>query len=160
MATRYTFSPLQAEFPTSNFPQLMMVNSRPVLAFDAGTDETCYWTFVAPSNLTGALTVWVYYIMASATSGDIYFQASLEAVTGGDALDLDAATSFDSANTHGETALATAGYMRPISITLTNNDSIAADDLVRLRINRDADNASDTATGDCYVLAVALRDSA
>lgn len=43
---------------------------------------------------------------------------------------------------------------------MTNADSIAAGDYYRLSLNRDADNASDTATGDCYVLAVEVRDAA
>lgn len=160
MATRAILTPFAAEFPATNFPQLQLVNRRPVLSFDESTDETAYWTFVAPQGLTGTLTAIVHYIMASATSGAVYFQAALEAITPGDADDLDAATSFDSANSGNGTVPGTAGYEKSISITLTNADSIAAGDLVRLSLNRDADNASDTATGDCHVLAVELRDGA
>lgn len=158
MTPKVLLPPGAAEFPTSNFPQYTKVNDRPVLAFDASTDESCYWTFVAPS-FTGTPKLYVYMMMASATSGDIYFQAAVEAVTSGDSTDLDATTGFDTANTQGETALSTAGYMRIIAITLTNNDSMAAEDLVRIKLNRDADNASDTATGDCYVLMCALMDT-
>jgi hypothetical protein len=160
MSTRYTFLPGDAELPASNAPQLTEVNGRPVLAFDASTDESCHWTFVAPADWSGTPTIWIYFIMASATSGDIYFQAALESFVSGGSFDLDAGTSFDSNNLHGETAMATAGYMRAISITLTNNDSIAGNHLCRLRINRDADNVNDNASGDCYVLAVALLDAA
>ncbi len=160
MATRFTFTPYAAEFPASNFPQLTLVNRRPVLAFDAATDEVCYWTGVAPQGLTGTITVIVHYIMASATSGAVYFQGAIEAITPGDAVDLDAATSFDTANSGNGTVPATAGYEQSISITMTNADSIAAGDYFRLSLNRDADNASDTAAGDCYVLVVELRDGA
>lgn len=163
MATRFVFTPYAAEFPASNFPQLLIVNRRPALAFDASTDEAAYWTGVAPQGLTGTLTLVITYIMASATSGTVGFQAQLEAVTDGDAVDLDATTSFDSANNSASTTVpATAGYIDQISITLTNADSLAAGDYFRLSLNRDADGSAitDSATGDAYVLAVELRDAA
>jgi hypothetical protein len=163
MATRFVFLPTAAEFPASNFAPLTLVNQRPVLAFDAGTDETAYWTGVAPQGLAGALTVVITYMMASATSGTVGLQASLEAVSDGDTTDLDAGTSFDSANSSASTTVpGTAGYIDQISITLTNADSIAAGDYFRLAINRDADGSAitDSATGDLYLLAVELRDAA
>jgi hypothetical protein len=160
MATRFVFGPQSAEFPASSFPQLAQVNTRPALAFDAAVDEACYWTAIAPTGFSGALTVVVHYIMASATAGAVVFQAALEAVTPGDALDLDAAASFDTANNGNGNVPGTAGYMQSITISLANADSIAAGDLFRLSLSRDADNAGDTAAGDCFVLAIELRDSA
>lgn len=160
MATRAVFTPLSAEFPSSNFPQLTLSDRRPVLAFDAGTDETAYWTGVAPQGLTGTLTLVITYAMAAATSGNIYWQAQVEAIGDGDATDTDATTSFDSANSGNGAVPGTAGYIDQISITLTNNDSLTAADYFRVAVNRDADNASDTATGDAYLLAVELRDGA
>lgn len=160
MASRFILAPESAHFPASNAALLTLINRRPVLAFDAATDESAYWTGIAPQGLTGTITVIVHYIMASATSGAVYFQAALEAITPGDAVDLDAAESFDTANSGNGTVPATAGYEQAISITMTNADSIAAGDLFRLRLNRDADNASDTAAGDAYVMAVEIRDGA
>jgi hypothetical protein len=160
MATRFVGNPYSAEFPSSNYPALTLSNRRPVLAFDASTDETAYWSFVAPQGITGTITCVVTYAMASATSGAVYWQAALEAITAGDATDSDATTSFDTANSGNGTVPATAGYVQQISITMTNADSIAAGDYVRLSVNRDADNASDTATGDAYLLAVEIRDAA
>lgn len=160
MATRFVGTPFSAEFPASNYPQLTLSNRRPVLGFDAATDETAYWTGIAPQGLTGTITVVVTYAMASATSGNIYWQAALEAISDGDATDTDAATSFDTANSGNGAVPGTAGYIDQISITMTNADSIAAADYFRLSVNRDADNASDTATGDAYLLAVELRDAA
>lgn len=161
MATLFVFGPFGAEFPSSNFPELRLVNRRPALAFDASTDEAARWSFIAPQSLSGTLTLVVTYIMASATSGAVRFQAQLEAVTDGDTTDLDAGDSFDTANSNGETVPGTAGYISQLSITLTNADSITAGDLARLSLNRDADGTSgtDDATGDCYVLAVELRDA-
>lgn len=160
MATLARLLPFAAEFPASNPATLMLINRRPVLAFDAATDEAAVWTDVAPQGLTGAITVVVHYIMASAVTGVVYFQAALEAITPGDAVDLDAGDSFDTANSGNGTVPATAGYEQAISITMTNADSIAAGDMFRLKLNRDADNASDTAAGDAYVIAVEIRDAA
>jgi hypothetical protein len=155
--TFFVGTPENAHYPSANYPQLTQINQRPVLAFDASTDETAYWTDIAPQGYTGTITALVSYCMASATSGAVYFQAALEAITAGDSTDLDATTSFDTANSGNGTVPGTAGYMQQISITCTNADSFAAGDYYRLSLNRDADNGSDTATGDAYVLAVELR---
>lgn len=161
MATTFLVgTPFSAEFPASNFPQLLLSNRRPVLAFDASTDETAYWTGQAPQGFTGTPTLVITYAMASATSGTVGFQAQLEAITAADAVDTDAATSFDSVNNSASTTVpGTAGYIGQISITLTNADSMAAADYFRLSLNRDADGSAitDSATGDAYVLAVELR---
>lgn len=151
--------PFAAEFPASNFPALMVVNERPVLAFDADTAETCRWTFFCPQSISGTMTAVISYIMASATSGKVDFTGSIEAVTDGDSLDLDASTSFDTANAiTAPTVPGTAGYIDQFTITLTNQDSIAAGDLARFALTRDAtDGTNDTATGDCYILGVELR---
>lgn len=154
-------NPYSAEFPTSNFPALLSINARPVLAFDASTAETCYWTFPWPQGVTGTVTAEFQYTMASATSGKVDFTVAVEAVTPGDALDLDATTSFATANTiTAPTVPGTAGYLGSFSCTLTNNDSWAAGDYVRLALTRDAtDGTNDTASGDCYITLGELREA-
>jgi len=155
--TMVLLTPFAGEFPASNFPQMLEVNRRPVLGFDDTTNETVYWTFVAMQDITAPLTAVVSYIMATATADDVDVDIAIEAITAADAFDLDAGTSFDTVNsTDNTTVPATAGYMDQISVTLTNNDSIAAGDYVRVSLTRDA--ASDTAAGDMYVLIVELLD--
>ncbi len=163
MATRFVGTPNGAEFPASNFPQITQINQRPVLAFDAATDETAYWTDIAPQGLSGTLTIVITYCMASATSGTVGLQAQIEAVSDGDVTDLDATTSFDTVNNSASTTVpGTAGQIDQISITLTNADSLAAADYYRISVNRDADGSAitDSATGDLYLLAIELRDAA
>lgn len=161
MATRATLLPESAHFPSSNFPQLLLSNRRPVLAFDATTSETAYWTLVAPQGLTGTQSLVISYAMASATTGGVAFDVAVEAITSGDATDTDAATSFDTVNAATDAAVpGTAGYMEQVTVTLTNADSMAAGDLVRISIARDVADAADTATGDLYLLAAEWRDSA
>lgn len=161
MATRFVGTPFSAEFPTTNFPQLTLSNQRPVLAFDASTSETCYWTTVIPQGWTGTVTAVISYAMASATSGGVAFDVAVEAITTGDATDTDATTSFDSVNTGTDSGVpGTAGYMEQISVTLSNLDSAAAADLVRISLARNVAHASDTATGDCLVFCIEIRDAA
>lgn len=163
MATRMVLTPLSAEFPATNFPQLLKLAtpSRHALAFDAGTSETAYWTGVIPQGWTGTVVAVISYIMASATSGGVAFDVAVESVTSADAVDLDAGVSFDTVNAGNDSAVpGTAGYMEQLSITLSNLDSAAAGDLVRFSFARDVADGADTATGDCYVLAVEIRDGA
>jgi len=157
--TRLTLTPLSAEFPASNFPALAFDGqSRPYLAFDTSTDETCYWTFVAWQGISGTLTAVVTYRAASATSGTAAFEIALECITDGDTTDTDSASSFATVNTASAvTVPGTAGYIDQVSITLTNNDSIAAGDYCRLKFNRDV--SADNASGDIQVLAVEIRES-
>ena len=159
MSTRAILLPYAAEFPASNFPELTLVNRRPALAFDATTNETCYWTVFVPQGWTGTITLVISYMMASAITGDTDWDVAVEAVSDGDATDLDATTSFDTVNSVDNTTVpGTAGYIDQISVTLTNNDSSAAADYLRISLTRDA--ASDTAAGDAYVLGCELRDGA
>lgn len=160
MATRFIFTPESAHFHSATFPELRLANQRPVLAFDASANEFAYWTAVVPQGWTGTKTAIIYLIMASATTGDTDWDVGVEAITpNSDTVDLDAATSFDTDNSTDNTSVpGTAGHLQAITVTLTNNDSSAAGDYIRFRLTRDA--ASDTASGDAYVLALEIRDSA
>jgi len=160
MATRAVLTPESAHYPSSNGAAYGIINQRPQLAYDAGTSETAYWTLIAPQGLTGTQTLVISYIMASATTGNVVWRSQIEAVTAADAVDLDATTSFDTANSATSAVAGTAGYLTQATITLTNADSMAAADYVRILIDRDAANVSDTATGDAYLLAAEWRDSA
>lgn len=158
VASPFVFTPFSAEFPATDFPQLQLVNRRPVLSFDASVQETCQWTGIAPQGFTGTKTAMITYMMASATTNLVDFEVSLEAVTDGDNTDLDAGDSFDTVNSASATVPGTAGYIDQLSVTLTNADSIAEGDYFRIKLSRDADDGTnDTASGDCHVLAVEMR---
>lgn len=167
MASRliHTCTPLNAEFPTTGAPELRTVTAdsiqRPALAFDAAADETAYWSFIAPPNVTAPYTAVVKYTMASATSGAVRSEGKIEALTPDvDTIDTDAATSFDTTNSQGDIVPGTAGYVGEFTITLTNADSIDDGDLARFAYNRDANGTTgtDDATGDQYVLQIGLYD--
>lgn len=160
MATRAVLTPYAAEFPTSNYPALTTVNARPVLAYDASTQETAYWTLVVPQGLTGTLSVVLSIIGNAAGTNSTYWEVACEAVTSADATDLDSTTSFATVNTGNVAMPSTQGHMVQVSVTLTNDDSMAAADYLRISIARDADNGSDNFAADAYLLLAEFRDSA
>jgi len=133
-------------------------NSIPHMLFDDTTAEGAYWTFRMPADYSSALTMKLVYSMASATTGTIEFEVSVWAITDGEATGTE---SYDTVNNGSETVPATAGLSSDLSITLTNADSVAANDLVMIRVFRDADDGTnDTATGDLELRAVSLEYTA
>ena len=164
MATRASWHAENVAFENqAAIPQLTVVNGRLVLAFDAATDELCVLKGVAPQGLTGTGTLVVQGFMASAVANTVGLRAAVEALTPGDAVDEDAAESYDAENYATSAAVpGTAGYPFSVTITLTNGDSLAAGDKFRIRFGRDADGtgSTDSATGDLYVDAIEFRDGA
>ena len=99
--------------------------------------------------------------MASATSGTVEFEVEVMAVTDGDSEDINDPNGWDLRNAGSVTVPGTAGYLDEISITLTHADSVAANDYVKVRVGRDADDGTnDTATGDAEVVAISLEYTA
>lgn len=163
MSTRGVWNPHTVNFPSTNYPQPGTIHStgrRPVLAFDATTAETCYLDGNAPQGLTGALTLIVKSVMASAITGGIAWEASVEAITPLDAVALATAESFDSVNTGTVAAVPGTLIEFEVSVTLTNADGMVAGDRYRIKLTRATGHASDTATGDALVTSVELRDAA
>lgn len=151
------FGPLGSFGPPTNYATLDTRNTRPVLDFDAATDEARYWHFVMPPFYSGgSVAVKIHMRATSATSNDAYFQSAFEKMTG---LDIDS-DSFDSAQSGHGTANATSGIDTIITITHTSSqiDGMVAGDEGRLSINRDADNASDNMTGDAEITLVELYE--
>jgi hypothetical protein len=167
MANNFELS-LQAQgmvLPSSAAPARGVVQNRPYLAFDDTTVEGCRaGPFAMPAAYTGSGTLKadLHYIMASATTGTVNFEVAVEAFTPADAVDLDSAESFDTTNSGSATVPATAGHLGVMTITLTNKDSVAAGDYVRLKIERDADDggSDDSAAGDARLLMVRVYEEA
>lgn len=130
-------------------------NGRPYLIFDASTDWLCMWTFRTPADYASALTLKYQYTMATATTGNIVVQC--EVMAAADNVDVQT-DSYDTANSSGAVAVpGTAGLIDDQSLTLTNADSVAAGSHCVIRFRRDADNVSDTATGNMRLWAASLE---
>lgn len=141
---------------TTNPPGMRFEDHRWELLFDDATDELCYWTFRLPENYSSAPAIKIQHKAASAATGNAGFDCAIMAVTPGDSADVDT-PSFNTDNVGAANATpATAGHLDETSITLSNNDSMAANDMVTVRLNRNTAVASDL-VGDIEVVAVSLE---
>jgi hypothetical protein len=97
--------------------------------------------------------------MSTATTGNVDWDVEFELI-GNEQLDVDA-DSFAAANSVDDTTVpGTSGFVDVVSIAFTDGadmDSVAAGDLFRIRVTRDA--AADTATGDADLHAVEIRET-
>ena len=155
---RLTFAP-NMMLPTAVNGATFVVHStqRLGLAFDDTTNESVYLQTVLPPAYTGTgtLKARLLFYSASANSGDAGWIVYAEAVTPGDTLDLETATSLDAGNGGTQALSGTAGDLTAITITLTNKDSCAAGDSFRLAIQRAA-VTTDTVSGDLYLYSLEL----
>lgn len=150
MATVYLeLSPEESQFLASSFPQYVKNNGTnfPVsgLAYDGAADEAAFWSFIATNYGSGDLTLEIFWYADSTTSGDVIWDAQIAAITpNSDTQDVETdslATVQSVTDSHLGT---TAQRLHSCSITISNLDSLASGDQVWLRLNRDANNASDT----------------
>jgi len=154
------FRPETAKLPGTN--PCIISNSTtsvfPMLLCDASTDESATWISAAKPLVYGSsLTAYVFYTMASATSGNVVLDFSVMAVSDGDAADVDT-ESFASVNSVTKAVPGTAGHLDVAVIPITNHDSLTLDDLAAWKINRDANNGSDTATGDIEIRMIVIAE--
>lgn len=128
------------------------------LLFDAATDEGRMWVFRVPKNYASTPKLVGSYHMASAnTTDDVVLVAQVACVSDGDASHT--AKVFAAANSLTQTVPDNAGTSDEFSITLTNADSMAANDWVCIILYRDANAAGDTAAGDLCLTSLALTYS-
>jgi hypothetical protein len=155
--TYAVFTPNDNQPPASNFATLDTRNSILVLDFDAATDESAVFAGVIPeaASLGSGLKIRLHWMATTATSGDCIWDVSLERMT----TDLDS-DSFDTIASATTATSGTSGIPTVTEITLTTIDSVTAGDGYRLKVTRDANNASDTMTGDAELVVVEVRSAA
>lgn len=154
--------PEAASYPASNAPAFKAVagTNFPVasLAFDASTEETCYFRFTGVSYASGDLTVRIRWYADTATSGGVTWGVSLAAITPNtDSQDIET-KAFATEQTVDDTHLGTTGQrLHEAPLTLSNLDSLTAMDDVTIRLARKVANANDTMTGDALVVSVVIE---
>lgn len=158
MTTGTIILPVPGQFDATNPPGLSYFNSKPRALFDDTTSQTMHWTFRMPQDFASGLIAKMQFSMAGANTSDkIEFEASLMAVSDGDAVAIDT-DSYDTVNNGVVTVPDTAGHLDEVSITMTNDDSVAAGDWCAFKLSRDADDGTnDTATGDLELVAMSLE---
>lgn len=139
-----------APVSSTTFAGFSTRNGHSVLTYDVSINEAADWELTAPAP---TLTITIRFMGATATTGDVVWGVSIERCATND-LDLDA-DSFDTEDLATATACnATSGKISTVSLTMTHVDSLAAGDLMRLRLRRATEQATDTMLGDAQVLAV------
>jgi hypothetical protein len=141
----HTFTPLQVTASSSTLGISNSTSTRAMLLFDGSSHEWAEWQSISLAPYQGGtLTADIAFTMASATSGGVTWAVQLECITSGDSADYDTA-SFDVYNsTSGASVPGTAGHLKIVPITLSNADSCAANDSLRVRLNRVPTDAGDT----------------
>lgn len=154
------FGAASNEPPASAYATLDTRNSHAVLDFDASTDEAAVFRGILhPQYGGGGLNVKLIWAATSATSGNVIWEVSFERINAG-ALDLDS-DSFASAVTASAAADSVSGETTETTIAVSDGasmDSLAAGEMFRLKVNRDANNGSDTMTGDAELLMVIVTE--
>jgi len=159
--------PMAASFLATEFPQIKHVNgtASPVdsLAYDDGaasTAEAAFWDFIAHSYGSGNLTLDILWYADTASSGDVVWGAAIAAITPNtDTQDVET-DALATASTVTDSHLGTTGQrLHSCTITISNLDSIAAGDHVRLKVYRDADAGGDTMSGDAHLVRLKLSYS-
>lgn len=132
------------------------------LAFDAATPETVTWQVRAANYGSGNLTLKLMWYADTASSGAVVWEVQIAAITPNtDTQDIET-KSLATLNFVSDTHLGTTGQrVHECSITITNLDSLAADDLLFIKLGRDADgtNATDDMTGDALLVEAELSYS-
>jgi hypothetical protein len=157
--TLLIFHPYNAEAPASNYATLDTRNNVPTLDFDDTTDESGVFNSIMPQSYaaTTGVDVKIKFMMETATSGNVVLTTAFEA----EGTDMDS-DSFASAQTATVAVSGTSGIEVTGTIQHTAGaqmDSVVAGSRFRLQVTRDADNASDTATGDLELTGVEIRET-
>lgn len=152
--------PAAAQLLSTAFPALVRNGTNfPVfaLAYDAASDEAAFWGFRAVNYASGNLTVAIDWYADTATSGDVIWEVQIAAITP-DTDSQDTETkALATLNNVTDTHLGTTGQrLHRATVTVSNLDSLAAEDDVWIRVARDANNASDTLTGDALIAKVTV----
>jgi len=136
-------------------------NGRKVIVFPDGSDEHAAVTLAVamPQAFAGGALSFVLGILTSATTGTFDVDIYVEAVTPGDAINLNTTTSFDSANASITTVPGSTYVLMEITVSLSNTDGVAVGDMLRFLARRDSDDgANDTASAEMGLLWAELRE--
>ena len=160
--TLYIWSALNNEPPSSSYATLDIRNSRPVLDFDADSDEEAVFSGIMPQAYAATTGVTVYlHTATNSTGGNVVWTVDFERV-GDEVLDTDSDSFTGSPGSATVAAPSTAGAITIDSIARTDGaqmDSVAAGEYFRVKVSRDANHASDTNTGDAQLFLVEMRET-
>ena len=123
------------------------------LDFDASTDEFAQFAVSFPKSWNeGTVTYQAYFTSAGTNTGDCIWTLAGVAVSDNDAIDASFGTAVSVTKAHSGTANDLDVSSESSAVTIAGTP--AAGDEVFFQISRDADNGSDTLTGDARLLGI------
>lgn len=155
------FMPTSNEPPSASYMTFDTRNSHSVLDADSATSEVAVFSSILPLNYAGGgLDIAAHTSFSSATAGSGVLNFYFERI-GNEQWDLDS-DGFGSAASMAIDVPPTSGSVAITTIDVTDGaaiDSIAVGDKFRLKVERDCNNGSDTASGDLELNGVHLIES-
>lgn len=119
-------------------------------AFPSAGAKQLYWQRKATAYTTGNLSLAVYWMSrAGSTSGNVVWSAAVAAVTPNDAQSVETKAFATASTSSAVTVNSTAKGLSSVStVTISNLDSLATDDLFWIKLSR----GTDTMSGDAILL--------
>jgi hypothetical protein len=127
------------------------------LDFDQSTDEGAEIAIVMPAEWNGGTITLTPYWTASSGTGDVVWSFQTRAYSDANGYNGAFSTAVTSTDTRGTL---NALHIAPTTSAITITGVSGVDQLIVIRITRDADNASDTLTGDAKLIGVRLNYTA
>lgn len=146
--------------PATLFANFNTRNNHLVLEYDPTTNWDAIFKAIMPQNYAGGgVTVYIHWCAATATSGNVLWNAAFEADV---AQDIDS-DGFATANASTADACSgTSGIETISTIAFTNGaqmDSVVAGGEFRLKVTRNAADGTDTMAGLAQITSVEIRET-
>ncbi|MCK2219712.1 hypothetical protein MF672_038845 [Actinomadura sp. ATCC 31491] len=167
MATlRQYLAPEEATFGASAFPQYVRNYGTSFtvsgLAYDASAAEVAYWKFNPAGYGSGNVTadvIWYADTSTTSTHG-VTWQVAIAAITPGtDTQNVETKAFATAQQASTDLGSTNAQKLMKTTVTISNLDSIAADDEVWIKVTRLVSDANDDLTGDAILTSVRLSYS-
>ena len=132
-----------------------------VLDFDQSTDEHAEFSGIMPRNYDGGGVTITIGWSSGLTTGNVIWNTAFKSFSD-DADDMDSkafATAQASSAVATPSAAGEIGYDTTTHTDGAQMDSVAVGEYFRLRVTRDANNASDTLAGDAELVFVEIRET-
>lgn len=151
--TLSVFTPRDNQPPATAFATLDTRNSVFVLSFDASVAESAVFVSVIPegTSVASGIVVRLWWMAATATSGNVVWAVSLMPASGNLATEV-----FAPSITVATACNSTPGVQSVSTITFTGS-GVVAGEMYRLKVDRVAATGADTMAGDAQLVAVEVR---
>ena len=142
----------------SNIPRTALAFSDSTRDYSA-ISQAFEWPDEYADGTVKAVIYWYGRNVSNAVIWEISFEAETPGAAGATVDMEDGASSFSTVNQQSSTANGTQGEVTAQEVTLSNLDSVAKADHVRIKLTRNADDGSDNFSGDAYVPLVVIYEA-